>query len=160
MIVRGMISATVLAALIAAPAFAQAPRLLAQAGSWSKVSAAGVMAYLARDGAGGSIEIGCDFARTLDGSATGIALESGGRLLPPDSIVVFRVGGESITMPTGKSGGVSLATCPSCKEGFSRLWSLMRAGEQLEVIASDGRRAVFPLDGAAELMPAAPCGEP
>ena len=160
MVVRAMTSAAVLAALIAAPALAQAPRLLAQAGSWSKVSAAGVVAYLARDGAGGSVEIGCDFARTLDGSATGITLEIGGRLLPPDSVIEFRVHGESITMPSGKSGGVSLAKCPSCKEQFPRLWSLMRAGEQLEVIASDGRRAIFPLDGAAELMPAVPCGEP
>lgn len=160
MIARGMAFASTMVALIAASALAQTPRLTAQAGSWSKVSAAGMMAYLARDGAGGSIEIGCDFARTLDGSATRIALEIGGRLLPPDSVVEFRVGGESISMPSGKSGGVHVGKCRACKERFVRLWSLMRAGEKLEVIASDGAAPSSRSTGAAELMPAAPCGEP
>lgn len=139
----------------ASPVLAQSPRLVAEAGSWKEVTASGLRTYSTANGSG-SLEIGCDEARSLDHRWTGISIEIGG-LLPPQSQLRFVVDGRSISIPSGKSGGVATAGCPECAGKFAQLWRQLRSGSRLEVVASDGRRAVFSLDGAAELMPAGPC---
>lgn len=139
---------------LAAPAFAQSPQVIAQAGDWTEVTAGGLRAYSSRSGSS-SIEIACDEAMTLDHSATGIAV-SMGRLLPENAELDFIVDGETIAIPGG-SGGVSTRGCPECARKFAQLWPLLRQGSTLKIVASDGRSATFSLRGTAQLMPPEPC---
>lgn len=140
---------------LTSPVFAQSPGVGGEGGNWREVMAAGLRIYSSIDGSK-LIQIVCDEATTLDYSATGISLEIGG-LLPANSQVNFVVDGETITMPSDKSGGISTDDCPECASKFAQLWSLLRQGSTLEVVASDGRRATFSLRGTARLMPPEPC---
>lgn len=149
------------AASLALPmsALAQSPRVVGKAGNWTKIEAAGMTAYQTNDNRSGSyIEIGCDEAASLDHTGTGISLEIGGKMLPANSQIRFIVDGETITIPSGKSGGVSTLRCPECAQKFAQLWPLLRQGSRLEVVASDGRQARFSLKGSGQVMPVRPCG--
>jgi hypothetical protein len=145
------------ALLAAAAAAGQSPVLLGEAGSWQKVFAAGLEVYQT-SGADGAFSIDCDVASTLDGSATGISIQMPDGLLPPDSEVTLAVDGAGpMVFPTDRSGGVGLRGCPECRSRLAQLWPLLRSGSRLEVVASDGRRATFRLDGTAALMPPGFC---
>jgi hypothetical protein len=130
-------------ALVCAPALAQSPRVLGKAGDGVKVEAAGPTIYRnADDQSRNSIEFGCDVAQSLDHSGTGVSIELGGRMLPTNSHVSFIVDGQSITIPSDKmrqQAGAALAAAA--------------AGKSLTVVASNGRRARFSLNGTSKLMP-------
>lgn len=134
-----------LAAPLVTPSYAQ------NAGNWHKESAQGFTEYSSQSGSDW-IAIGCDDAATMDGSGTRISLEFSGSLPPPNSALTFSVDGETLTIPSDRSGGISLYQCPDCEQHLHRLLAAMLNGSQVDVMASDGRRASFPLGGFAALM--------
>lgn len=141
------------------PASAQAPRVEGRAGDWVQVFAAGLRIYRTTTEAGSAFSFGCDVAASADASKTGITMEIRGKLLPPNSLVAFTVNGQSVTMPSGPGGGVTVADCAGCAEKFDRLWRLAREGTSLTVRGSDGNTDTFSLSGTSALLPAEPCGD-
>jgi hypothetical protein len=135
---------------------AQSPRAGRSAGAWQEVFAGGFIAYGA-SGAGGSIEIGCDNAVTLDHSATRISIDMAGGVLPPNAPLRFVVDGQAVSVVSDRAGGLGTGDCVECILAFRQLWPMLRGGSRLEVIAADGRRATFPLDGTSALLPVEPC---
>jgi hypothetical protein len=146
-------------ALCGSAAVSQSPVLTAEVEDWQEIFAAGLTVYQT-SGSSGSLSIACDVASTLDHSATRIDIQFPGGLLPPRSRVTFIVDGQTVTIPSDKSGGVGTSGCPECARKFVQLWPLLRAGNRVEVVASDGRRGSFPLSGTAALMPTEPCPVP
>jgi hypothetical protein len=126
-----------------------------RAGVWVAGSGQGYEVYRTQTQSG-TFEISCDVAASLDNSRTGIYLEING-LLPAATEVDISVDGAVVRFPTDKSGGVTVSQCPGCAEKFRKLWGMIRAGRRVEVVASDGRRATFSLNGAAAVLPVEPC---
>lgn len=72
--------------------------------------------------------------------------------------VAFSRGGEKITLTMDNPEGVSFDGHRNWKS-FTRVWSMVRAGDGISVALGSRAPVRLATTGAADVMPTAPCGE-